>query len=265
LKFRRPRTYEEQTHENPWWLIRYPHQKRFATAAALLLADHPGVVVDYGAGNGQMLAQVLADPRGDSIDLAIAYDPNPQMRASAEEKLVPHSSRAAVIGDLAELESALQGRRVDAVACLEVLEHLSLTERQRFYGVCSDILADGGLCLIDVPVEIGPTLLVKVFGRRVLKGRPREYRLGELLRPTFGMRVRDPERFDPERPDGWVQDHKGFDYRELCDELRGWLPIERTISTPVRALPPWLCNQEIFLVARQPSALGRVTDTAQLV
>ena len=56
------------------------------------------------------------------------------MRASAEEKLVPHSPRAAVIGDLTELESALQGRRVDAFACLEVLEHLSLTERQRFYG-----------------------------------------------------------------------------------------------------------------------------------
>ena len=254
MKFRRPRNYEEQTHENPWWLIRYPHQKRFATAATLLLADQPGVVVDYGAGNGEVLAQVLADPRGASIDLAIAYDPDPQMRASAEKKLVPHSPRAAVIGDLAELESALQGRRVDAVACLEVLEHLSLTERQRFYSVCSDNLVDGGLCLIDVPVEIGPTLLVKVFGRRVLKGRPREYRLGELLRPTFGMRVRDPERFDPERPDGWVQDHKGFDYRELRDELREWLPIEGTISTPVRALPPWLCNQEIFLVARQPSA-----------
>ncbi|MGA6948085.1 MAG: methyltransferase [Solirubrobacterales bacterium] len=254
MKFRRPRNYEEQTHENPWWLIRYPHQKRFATAATLLLADQPGVVMDYGAGNGEVLAQVLADPRGASIDLAIAYDPDPQMRASAEKKLVPHSPRAAVIGDLAELESALQGRRVDAVACLEVLEHLSLTERQRFYSVCSDNLVDGGLCLIDVPVEIGPTLLVKVIGRRVLKGRPREYRLGELLRPTFGMRVRDPERFDPERQNGWVQDHKGFDYRELCDELREWLPIERTISTPVRALPPWLCNQEIFLVARQPSA-----------
>jgi hypothetical protein len=161
-----------------------------------------------------------------------------------------------VVGDLAELESALQGRRVDAVACLEVLEHLSLTERQRFYGVCSEILVEGGLCLIDVPVEIGPTLLVKVFGRRVLKGRPGEYRLGELLRPTLGMRVRDPERFDPERPDGWVQDHKGFDYRELHDELREWMPVERTISTPVGSLPPWLCNQTIFLVARQPPAPG---------
>ena len=74
-----------------------------------------------------------------------------------------------------------------------------------------------------------------MFGRRVLKGRPREYRLGELLRPTFGMRVRDPERFDPERPDGWVQDHKGFDYRELRDELREWLPIEGTIATPLRS------------------------------
>ena len=265
MKFRRPSNYEEQTNASPWWLIRYPHQKRFATAVALLLADQPGVVVDYGAGNGEVLAQVLADPRGGSIDLAIAYDPDPQMRASAEEKLVPHSPRAAVIGDLTELESALQGRRVDAVACLEVLEHLSLTERQRFYGVCADNLVDGGLCLIDVPVEIGPTLLVKVFGRRALKGRSREYSLGELLRLTFGMRVRDPERFDPERPDGWIQDHKGFDYRELRDELREWLPIERTISTPVRVLPPWLCNQEIFLVARRPSALARVTDTAQLV
>jgi len=265
LKFRRPRNYEEQTHESPWWLIRYPHQKRFATAAALLLADQPGVLVDYGAGNGETLARVLADPRGASIELAIAYDPDPYMRATAEEKLASHSSRAVVVGDLAELESALRGRRVDAVACLEVLEHLSLTERQRFYRVCSEILVEGGLCLIDVPVEIGPTLLVKVFGRRVLKGRAREYGLSELLRPTFGMRVRDPERFDPERPDGWVQDHKGFDYRELRDELRQWMPIERTISTPVGALPPWLCNQTIFLVARQPPALRRVTDTSQRI
>ena len=45
----------------------------------------------------------------------------------------------------------------------------------------------------------------------------------------------------------------------------GLLATAAVADMPVGALPPWLCNQTIFLVARQPSALGRMTDTAQRI
>jgi hypothetical protein len=238
-------------------LVRYPHRKRYAAAAEQLIAGRPRVLVDYGAGDGEMVARVLDGPGAESIELAVVFDPTPRQLQKAHKRLAAWGDRVRVVDDLTAAEAALEGRPIDAIACLGVLEHLSWRERKRFYRFSAEHLAQGGLCLIDVPVEIGPALLVKEFGRRALKGRPSGYARGQLFKPVIGFRVRDPQRFDREREDGWIQDHNGFDYRELRDELGNWMPVERSISTPIRVLPAWLCNQEVLLVAR-----GRGSGTA---
>lgn len=173
---RRPGNYAQQTYDNPYWLVRYPHRRRFETAAELLLADRPTVRFDYGAGDGEKLARLFEDSRAGSVALAVAYDPTPWQLRKARQRLARWSDRARVVSDLAQAESAPGGQASDTIACLGVLEHLSWRERQRFYAFCSEHLVEGGLCLIDVPVEIGPALLAKEFGRRVLKGRPGAYR-----------------------------------------------------------------------------------------
>jgi hypothetical protein len=245
-----PDGYAKTTYANSHWLIRYPHRKRFNKAAELLLSNEPRVLFDYGAGDGEWVARLLESPLASSVELAVAYDPTPRQHTKARKRLAPWSDRAVVATNLDDALAALGGQQIDALACLEVLEHLSLRERQRFYRFSAEHLAEGGLCLIDVPVEIGPTLVVKQFGRRVLKGWPKGYTFTELMKPVLGMRIRDPRRFDPEGEEDWIGAHIGFDYRELRDEVSEWMPVERSVTTPLGALPPWLGNQEVMLLAR---------------
>lgn len=109
-----------------------------------------------------------------------------------------------------------------------------------------EALADDGRALIDVPVEIGPTLLIKHLGRTVLKGRGREYGWPEMIRNTMGARNYDPERFDPTDDRTWIQNHRGFDYRLLRLELRSRFRLVGERCSPFPWMAPPLFNQEIF-------------------
>jgi hypothetical protein len=130
---------------------------------------------------------------------------------------------------------------------------MPLPERESFYDLCRTSLSSGGSALIDVPIEVGPTLIVKHFARVLLKGRGKEYDWRALLRYGVGAKMYDPSRHDPSDRRTWIQDHQGFDYRLLDAEIRarGMLITERR-STPLRWLPAPLFNQERFFTVRMP-------------
>jgi len=139
-------------------------------------------------------------------------------------------------------------RKYDVITCLGVLEHLPQRARQDFYSFCAEFLAEAGMCIIDVPVEHGPALLLKEFGRTVLKHRKSEYSFSALLKALVGIVPLDPRRWDY-NSDQVIVHHAGFDYRQLRDrELRRHFKIVRTIRTPLPAIPAALGNQEVIFV-----------------
>jgi len=95
---------------------------------------------------------------------------------------------------------------------------------------------------------MGPTLLIKEFGRRVLKGRGPTYTNADLLLRLRGRSVRDPERFDAGNRARWIQDHTNFDYRDLREELGRRFRVERSFGSPFPALAPALGNQKAFML-----------------
>ena len=243
-----PETYAEMTHGSPFWLVRYAHQARLRAAAKLIFEEQPRLLIDFGAGDGEFLASMIESGR--KIERAIAYDPWPEMRELSQARLEPLlGEQVTVCGDFDEVIEALDGAKADALTCLEVLEHLDLPERLRFYGFCRTVLGPGGRAVIGVPVEVGPTLLVKQLGRRLLKGRPQAHRPGELALKIAGRRTRDPQRFDPDSSGDYIFDHKGFDYRVFGEELEEHTEILGTSVSPLGG-PPWMLNQEIFFSAR---------------
>ncbi len=246
---RKPQTYREATYESPWRLIRYAHLNRLDTAIELITASRPKVVVDYGAGDGELVAQLLRDPRAASVELAISYEPLTIKLELAEERFTKEP-RAAAAGSFDQIDDRLDGRATDVVSCLGALEHFPLVERQRFYLFCARRLSPHGRVVIDVPVEIGPSLVIKTLGRRVLKRRGREYARGELIRAVFGAETIDPDRFDPDSNVEFLFTHKGFDHRPFLRELDDFQDVIDVTPTPVRWLPGWLCNQEMLLLSR---------------
>jgi 2-polyprenyl-3-methyl-5-hydroxy-6-metoxy-1,4-benzoquinol methylase len=221
-----------------------------------LIQSRAESIIDYGAGDGQLIVEAFKaglEPRR-----FVAYEPVDHYVDMMKSKLEEHglSGRVEIVTDLTGLES--QG--FDCVTCLNVLEHMPQPERESFYAACERVLEPGGEIFIDVPVEIGPTLLVKAVGRMVLKGRESEYQLGDLLKASVGAVQFDPKRFDTSDHATWIQDHKGFDYRLFRQELEHQFEILDQFATPFKWLAPSLGNQEVCFRCRLPASGQRAVQ-----
>jgi SAM-dependent methyltransferase len=255
MRFRRqmPTTYAERTYNSPIRIVRYAHKRRFQLICAQALQDKPQVVLDYGSGDAEMLLMLLSDPNCPPTTQAIAFESWYAENLAQHLRELPDQS---VTGRIAveTSEDAVESSSCDVVACGNVLEHVTLAQRYRFYDFARRILRPGGRVVIDVPVELGPALLVKTFTRRVIKSYDREYSMSELIKAGVGCKVFDPGRFDPRGKEEFFVSHKGFDYRLLVQEMAGWgFVIERVEPSPVTWLPAPLANQEVIIVASLPT------------
>lgn len=244
--WRHPRDYAEQTYASPFRIVRFPHRRRYELATRFIRAAMPGTVLDYGAGDGHLIVELAAmgEPRPLRITL---YEPVSSFAQLAHAA----ASKTDLVSVTEVVETPDLGqRRFDVIVCLGVLEHMPLPERERFYRICADHLSPRGMCLIDVPIEVGPTLLIKEGVRVVLKARTAEYSATELIRHGVGSVQFDPARFAGDSTETWIHYHTGFDYRLLRAELAARFDIVHEYNTPFARLPPWLMNQEIFFVVR---------------
>lgn len=246
-KARLPAGYGEQTYASPYAIVRYPHQKRIRMGVESTIEADPLSVLDYGAGDGKVLIEALQDGLPDHVQL-VAFEPVEQAR----QKFLEAIAAAGFVDriDLAPELAHLEAGSFDYILCLGVLEHMTVRERNAFYDICAKTLTANGSVLIDVPVEVGPTLLVKAVARRLLKGRDKEWRISELTLATLGWPVFDPGRFDPRDSRTWIHHHKGFDYRLLKREIETRFRIESQANTPIGWLPAPLGNQEVFLTLK---------------
>lgn len=79
--------YQLQTYASPSRLVRYPHRRRLEIAIELVAEVRSRVVVDYGAGDGELAVRLLADPRGATVERLIAFDPTPEFHRELTSRL----------------------------------------------------------------------------------------------------------------------------------------------------------------------------------
>jgi SAM-dependent methyltransferase len=219
-------------------------------------------VVDWGAGDGYVLGELLTGP--EPPELVLAFEPGERMQALLEER-----RRSLELGDrlrwfrtIEDIEGFLDGRPIDVLACLGVLEHLPLQPRREFYEFAARTVAPDGIVLLDLPVEYGPAVVVKELGRRVLKGRPAEYRLRTLAARAVGRTRRDPRRFDEDGSTGFIYTHQGFDHREIVGELAPHFEVAAQRGSPLERAPAWAFNQEVLISLRRPAGIGQTAGPA---
>ena len=239
MRSRRPRDYAEQTYASPFWIVRYPHQARFAAAVQAIEESGSRRLLDYGAGDGRLFVEL--ERRGVTELEAVAYEPTELYADQIPENL---SLSVRVVTNIDELE----GDRFGVITCMGVLEHMPLPEREKFYDLCDRVLAPDGLVVIDVPVETGLSVLIKEAGRVLLKGRGLESSPRQLARHALGRVKVDPARFDPNSTSTWITYHSGFDHRLLRRELAKRFMIKKAFPTPFPRLPAQLGNQEMFFM-----------------
>jgi SAM-dependent methyltransferase len=208
-----------------------------------------GRLLDYGCGDGTFVAMVhggFAEAHG--------VDVEPDQVNACRERLgdLPGVSFA-MTRDLGAAESG----KWTVVTCMEVLEHCLEPERRRILGELGRLCAPGGLIVISVPIETGPSLLGKQFVRAIagLRGlgdyaHRERYAPLEMLRGAAGRAVPRVvyEGHGATGPFSYYG-HKGFDWREVEREIAERLVIDRRTFSPL----PWagpVLNSQVWFICR---------------
>ena len=214
-----------------------------------MAAGAGGRLLDYGCGDGTFVAMVhagFAEARG--------VDVEPDQVARCRERL----------GDLPGVNFAMT-RDLGAadegtwtvVTCMEVLEHCLEPERRRILTMLGRLCAPGGLVIVSVPIETGPSLVGKQFFRAVAGWRGfgdyahrERYSPREMARGAAGLAVPRVvyEGRGATGPFSYYG-HKGFEWRDVEREIAERLAIERRTFSPL----PWagsLLNSQVWFICR---------------
>jgi SAM-dependent methyltransferase len=238
----RDTSYAGLTRCDPNPLKRLLQRRRLADALRAAQDLSPGLVVDYGGGDGALLAaaaELWPEAR------LVCFEPAPQL-ANEARTLLAGVAGAEVVGR----EAALPSAAADLVFCTEVFEHLPSAESARALDEIERILAPGGRLLLGVPIELGPPALAKGLFRASRRGADFDGRLTNVLLAAFGRAPspRPAVEISPGR--AYHPHHAGFDHRPLLRELQRRFRIERRMPSPFPALPLW-ANSELYVRARK--------------
>jgi hypothetical protein len=233
-----PSTYASITYAHRSFLVRYPHRQRLKLLAAQVRQRSVRSWLDYGAGDGAVFAYCNRNQsfRDSSV---VLYEPWESIR---KEITLPQSSKHVVVARFEDIPNTT----FDLITALEVLEHLPLSERIRFYRLVAERLGAGGRCLVEVPVEAGPILLVKELGRRILKGRSSSYTARELLAACLGHVSDTQGRYRLEDDGRAISSHYGFNTFAFFAELQCIGHIKSITPSPFTRLPAIL-NQCVLI------------------
>jgi 2-polyprenyl-3-methyl-5-hydroxy-6-metoxy-1,4-benzoquinol methylase len=217
--------YSKQTLDTPNPIARFAHKARykFSLVKTLEYLGNNGILLDFGCGDGSFLNR-LAMVRSDAV--LYGFDPEADQNSGPYERI--------------DTLNDLGNQSVDMVCCLETLEHLYANEREHFYADVRRILANNGKVVVSVPIIGGPTLLLKELNRMILFKRRSEYSFKELLSAAFlGKPAPKPE--NPRIT------HKGFNFRDIEEELSNKFEMVEKIKSPFPLLP-WFLNSQFFFV-----------------
>ena len=233
--------YSSYTYEHPNFLVRFPHQRRLKLLMMHIRSKPVHRWLDYGAGDGAVYRYL--DQHGPISD-AVLYETDDCLFDQAIENigLTGKLRDPTIVKNLSEIDGEF-----DLITAFEVLEHLPLPERNKFFETVAEHLTPGGRVLIEVPVEHGPILLLKEYGRAVLKGRRSNYELTELAMASVLGRVRDRyNRYDANDTRTFISPHHGFDLARFRKELEQQGSIVKATNSPFPPLPTWLNQCVIY-------------------
>jgi 2-polyprenyl-3-methyl-5-hydroxy-6-metoxy-1,4-benzoquinol methylase len=230
-------------------VIAWSHTSRFRMARRLVTPFQGRTLLDYGCGDGTFLALVE-----DLFPTAVGAELDPGQIARCSERLGSVSGLTFRLID--EVGRTPAGGRFDVVTCMEVLEHCVNESRERLLRDIRRLIRPDGVVIISVPIEIGPTLLIKETLRTIAGWRrlcdgyrfKERYRLGELLKMSLAGRTTRIERPVYSGPHNY-HGHKGFNWRLLEERLARDYAIERRDFSPLR----WsrgLLSSQVWFVCR---------------
>lgn len=208
---------------------RHRHARRVIQQAQSELSRPPRVL-DIGCGTGRTLAAI------DDLDMLYhGIDLEPEFINAANAKY-PHRSFAA--GDATQMPLD----KPDVVLALETLEHIPEASVVRLVEhICHELKPL--YFLVTVPTEVGPAVVIKNLGSKIMGWDRREYTLKQTFLAGFYRLNRLPTH---------NTSHIGFNWVWLEQTLRHNGQIAQSRSLPFRWLPKAFAPNLLFLVQPRP-------------
>lgn len=234
-------------------IISWSHYSRFKTTRHLLekYAASKSKLLDYGCGDGTFLTII-----SDLFPEAVGADIAPEQIRDCQKRLSEMLPQVYFCTTDA-LGTEQYNSYFEIAVCMEVLEHCVQSEVEKVVADLKRLVKQNGIIIISVPIEIGPSLVIKQIIRTVA-GWLRQgdydksvdsYQIGEFFKMVFANRSTSIER--PIYGEGFVSfhPHKGFNWRSLRHELAKQLDIDSTVFSPLGWLGGFVSSQ-VFLICR---------------
>ena len=233
--------------------IAWSHRRRFAVMRSLVLpfAGKDKRLVDYGSGDGTFLAMVRRD-----FSALLGVDHSQESVDLCKGRFAEHPHIQFARPDV--LESAEHSAAYDVVTCMEVLEHCVDSVRHQVLDDLFRLVKPGGVIAVSVPIETGPSLLVKEAMRTLAALRnlgdykyKETYTPRELLKMTFAGPATAIERpvYHATATDPGQHGHKGFNWARIAAELSERARVEQRTFSPL-SWSQGLLSSQAFLLCR---------------
>jgi SAM-dependent methyltransferase len=235
-------------------LIAWSHRRRFDVGLRLARRFAGKRLLDYGCGDGTFLALLAAGSDRPAFAVGAELDDAQVNDCRARLAHLPHVS----FEKIAALDAPQYDGAFDGVVCMEVLEHVVAVDA--VIDRLARLLARHGTLLVSVPVETGVPLLLKQMARRIAGWRgigdypgTSPYTIREYVASVFAGSAPHIARpiydADGKMP---FHDHKGFNWRALCDRLARRFVIDDTVASPLPLLGARLATQVWFVAHKKP-------------
>lgn len=227
-------------------VIAWSHRSRFELALKLM-GDSPKRLLDYGCGDGTFLA-MAADrvQQGEGLDLSDYMINSCKTRLETFPNL-----KFSVVGNF-DYESNLGA--YDVVTCMETLEHCIDPDVEQILQNLARLVSPEGKAIISVPIETGPTFLLKLGIRRFAGMRNlSDYRNYESYSITNGLKMLFADsKTAIERPINRLPDlppysHYGFNWRSMREHIKEHFIIDETHFSPLGFLGGFFSSQVWFV------------------
>jgi SAM-dependent methyltransferase len=236
-------TYQDITRNDKNPIKRLLQRRRLADALSLIRGDaRPRTIVDFGGGDGELCKRLAARFRAARI---LCYEPAPSLRAEAAGLL----KDAATVVVASRLDQLPEGEG-DLVFCMEVFEHLPPRQTAEALAAIHKLLADEGIAIIGVPLEVFVPAALKGVFRMARRYGEFDATAGNVVRAALGTPPRDRPVAEIAVGLPYHFHHLGFDHRRLRKQLEEHFAILQTVGSPFRLLGTWL-NSEVYYVVRK--------------
>ncbi len=237
-------------------IIAWSHRSRFELGLRLA-GTSVRTLLDYGCGDGSFLAMA-----SDRIEEGCGADITPDQIEDCRRRLAGY--RNLRFCSTRDLGDAAHAGRYDLVTCMETLEHCTAPVVETVLRDLVRLVSPTGRVVISVPIETGPTFLVKAVVRKLAAWRGlSDYRYYETYTVRDALRmIAAGSRTALERPvhgppDAPEHSHYGFNWRAMRERVRAHLDVERTAFSPLGVLGGWVSSQAWFVCRPRAVASAR--------